>query len=648
MFKTILKTLALSATLTLLSACGASEFLRCSGFILGEEPLDRPSCDSFTGGGAYELSGFKEQTIGGPIVDEKGTAIYDGIFGLYGSDTKGGGVQLIVDFDAREISNNDIYNDYAVINGEFTERGVLTGKFNIENDGTAPADINGLIGYDGVWATFDNRSETADGYLGGFMATRLPEYYPEPDVGCYYCASLAESLERAKQKARRLELAHIADLALIGRPAHLEGEESRLAEEAYRAEILRINGEEYVSENVKLDAPGYDATAEAYLAETLRIEREEIFTKNADLGDLYHLGGEGYRAAAEAYLAELSRVIEEEGYNAKLARPEDNPELTRLDERRAEEYELDRERRIQAEFKEDTSAFNTTSAQVASTRVAGTYYGEGEYYSYIPDIKDLTRKNTQDTFGIKKDEGEEQVLIMTINGVEYDLIPYIYEHNDAASSGVVDSYRSYYNDEENTGIYFIGNPNIQKIIRGTHATIQGDYIEYGKSLKHVIGADESQTQYSIDYTTGFATIGIQTDAAVVNSQSAVATYKGTGFLNTNSKKGRSYYWSTTIGITMNVDFDANTIAGTSHNKITFNSAPIVGNGFKGTFAFNRYANDTLFDLNGNPTGQYSGNFFGPNADDLAGVMSFDGTTYDYRTGRKIGVIGMGAFRADRQ
>ncbi len=651
MFKTILKTVALHratmSKITVLS-CGLFILTNCGTLVeclaLGDGAADRPSCDGITG--VNDFDSYDTFSIGDPIADVKGTATYDGHYSLYGSNrvhaTK---MSLEVNFDDKTIATNDTYNDSVNINGSFTAGGVLTGTFNIENDGIAAANMNGMIGHEAVWAIFDSRSETAVGYLGDFLAHRDTQYYPEPQPeGCYYCASLAESLELRKQRARRLELAHIADLALIGRPAHLEGEESRLAEEAYRAEILRINGEEYVSENLNLGA-GYDAVGEAYLAEILRIEGEEIFTKNADLGDLYHLGGEGYRAAAEAYLAELSRVIEEEGYNAELARPEDNPELTRLYERRAEEYELDRERRIQAEFKEDTSAFNTTSAQAYSI------YHKGSV-SYDHGIEDVTRRKTQDTFGIRKNKGEEQVLIMTLNGVEYDMIPDIYEHSSAVHFGAVDAYESIYSNKENNTIHFKGNPNIQKIIRGTHATIQGDYVKYNTYVRGNTGADKFQT---VDYTEGYATIGIQTPASVVDSQSAVATYKGTGRLDVDAKAGARYSWGATIGMTMNVDFDANTIAGagqvySSHETITFKSTPIVGNGFEGTFAFNRYTNDHLFDLNGNPTGQYSGNFFGPNADDLAGVMSFDGTAYDDFATRRgnIGVVGVGAFRADRQ
>ena len=59
-----------------------------------------------------------------------------------------------------------------------------------------------------------------------------------------------------------------------------------------------------------------------------------------------------------------------------------------------------------------------------------------------------------------------------------------------------------------------------------------------------------------------------------------------------------------------------------------------------------------YDLSDNPTGHYDGNFFGPNADDLAGVMRFEGTETEAigPTDRPYGgaVFGIGGFRGDRQ
>ena len=343
------------------------------------------------------------------------------------------------------------------------------------------------------------------------------------------------------------------------------------------------------------------------------------------------------RLAEEARIAEELRVAEE-ARRVRLAEEkriaEENPPveikeqpLSRAEKRRL--AILAEKQRIKDELKADPSAFNTTSARVASIRVTGTHEGDDNY--------DITRSKTQDTFGISRDEGEDPVLTMTVNGVGHKVAPYL---RDLGFSG--GKVTIYYN-ENGVGPYFTGSADIKKIIRGTHATIQGDYVGYATDMTDY-GVSES-----VDYTRGFATIGIQTPAPVVDAQTAVATYNGTGSLLADLNSGDYNFWrSLRVSITMNVDFDANTIAGTgterhSQNKITFNSAPIVGNGFEGTFAMNSHARNN-FNLDGNPTGQYGGNFFGANADDLAGVMSFQGASKDLG----VDIIGSGGFRADRQ
>ncbi len=432
-----------------------------------------------------------------------------------------------------------------------------------------------------------------------------------------------EAQERESNRGSALTVAvPTAEERRQARKIRFGGDEYRLSEEEYRAALVPLHG----------DGSGF-------------------YSRTNELADLYRLGGEGYRVAAVAHLAEASRVMEEND--------DSYTELYRLEELRSKEYRLEHERRIQDEFKEDPSAFNTTSARVASIRMVGTYYDNGTPY-HGDDIEDITHSQTQDTFGIRKDEGVEPALILTLNGVEYDMIPEIIAHEEAEHLGATIAYKSHYHNEENN-IYFVGSPNILKILGGTHATIQGDYVEYATYVDGVIGIDnnyESESQRSVDHRTGFATIGIPTPASVVDAQTAVAIYKGTA--GDLSFLDRIPFWtSSTTEITMNVDFDANTIAGTGSgsdgprtNKIIFNSAPIVGNGFEGTFAINSDMRDS-YGLIDNPTGQYSGNFFGPNADDLAGVMSLDATARQYdegygETNDPFAVIGIGAFRADRQ
>ncbi|MCA8834211.1 MAG: transferrin-binding protein-like solute binding protein, partial [Proteobacteria bacterium] len=573
MFKSILKMVALSATLTLLSACGASEFIRCSGFGLGDKAFDRPSCDSFTGGGVYELSGFKAQTIGGPIVDEKGTATYDGMFGLYGSDARGGGVRLTVNFDEKKITNdNSIHRTSVIINGEFTERGVLTGKFNVENDGTAPADINGLIGYDGVWATFDNRSETADGYLGGFMATRLD--YPQPDA-CAYCTS-----GLSPQEIVELE-------ALIAETARIDAEYERLA--------------------------------------TIRIERDRI--------------------AEQEYLATIERDrIAEQEYLAELDR------LAKIESDRLAKEEQDRLRNIElwlAQYKPTTTAVQIISVNVVPSPIPAR---NNDRYRQISN-EGSTR--AQDTFSVIA--GTNDSIIMTVNGVDYSLVLSSHGSLDYGIDPNVE-----WSDTKNytslVGHTWRDADYLNDVTRGIHPTIQGDFVQY--TTRTVANSYYDETGDNPGYTKGMATIGIPTLASVVDAQTAVATYWGEAILNIHDGYRLGYYFDG-FNITMNVDFDANTIAGTGNNraldrsektsgKLIFNSTPIDGHGFEGTFTFERGLR-AWYELTDNPTGQYSGNFFGPNADDVAGVMSFEGTArrvnHGYTT--DVNIIGFGGFRADR-
>ncbi len=285
---------------------------------------------------------------------------------------------------------------------------------------------------------------------------------------------------------------------------------------------------------------------------------------------------------------------------------------------------------------------------------------------------DLTKAN--DTLSLVL--GEDPIL--TINGVDYELVDSFIDPLKIA--GFI--YKDEDDPERNNRATFFGSharkvdirydvnetlPTLRDVVNGTHPTVQGDYFEYTTR-------EGSSYEYQDNGITGFATIGIQTTAAVVESQTAVAIYRGEGFLGTYKTVGPLYHnRHVELAIDMSVDFDANTIEGTGRRTelyhygflaehVIFKSAPIVGNGFEGTFTMNTESRD-YFNLTGNPTGQYSGNFFGPNADDLAGVMSFDSAAreyerdydeYGYGNGRHrsgtitdIDVIGIGGFRADR-
>ncbi len=584
MFKTILKTATLSAT-TLTSArlwrdgcsqsvsllshtmgkitvlsCGLFVLTNCAALTecleLGDKAFDTPSCDVFT-----EVGNPNSHPIGGSVESLQGIATYNGGYSLSGSNRVSEKISFKVNFDNKTIAAN---KNSVSINGSFTEGGVLTGTFNIENDGITAADINGMIGDIGLRAVFDNRSDTADGYLGGFYATREGQLgdqpYRDPDIDygiapgtCFgECPLSAEAL-------LTFEARFLADL----------GERHIQHEDYFRAEANKLEGE---ARRVALARVTEDAKAIVARSVSQQLERRIISTSRS---------------------AEQTRWREGKLWNVV--------------------------------YKTATSAPHAVSINVAF--VAPTEF----------DASDIAVTKTPDaTFSLVL--GENDTAIATINGVEYEVI---------SNSAVVGGYSPWYIDDPDRKVsdnrVTIWSRGSKRILKGIHPTVQGDYFEYWANTEGLDGNEDG------NYVKGFATMGVQTDATVVDSQSAVAIYRGGGSLRSYEALGKSYGYNQDIrlAITMSVDFDANTIEGTGlrtnggypeefDEKVIFNSAPIVDNGFEGTFTLNSEWRKS-FGLTDNPTGQYRGNFFGPNADDLAGVMSFDGVDTD----------GIGGFRADR-
>ena len=257
------------------------------------------------------------------------------------------------------------------------------------------------------------------------------------------------------------------------------------------------------------------------------------------------------------------------------------------------------------------------------------------------DTVQSTHSATQDTFSVRTDGAD--ALIMTVDGVDYPLQP-------PARSGTGGFYTSPSSENTYFNLGNLGSANdspaneLYQIIAGTHDTIQGAYARY-------VAQTDIPNSESYHTQTGFATIGTQTTDTVVTNQTATATYTGgmwieaytTGIVDTDYGGDRS------LPVTFNVNFDTNMISGEAaqgdlqfgESVITFAPAPIVGNGFAGTFTMNQVTREGLA-LNNNPTGGYAGNFFGPAADDLAGVLEFFGTS-------EVGALfGQGGFRADRQ
>ncbi len=581
MFKTILKAVALSAT-TLTPArlwrdgcsqsfsllrrtMGKIAVLSCGLFILtncgtlaeclalGDRADDRPSCDGITGVGGLDASAH---SIGGPVASLQGTAIYDGAYSLTGSNRLDAKTSFNVNFDNRTIATN---NSSVNINGSFTEGGVLTGKFSIENDGIAPANINGMVGDIGLWANFDSRSNNSNGYLGNLYATReghdygdVP--YRDPDIDY-----------------------EIDPSTCYGGQCLLSAEELRVAEvqyiethSDYEVAFRAVDGDAHTTEDVKAYVT---RSASEYL------ERSIINASRS---------------------AEQTRWREEE-----LWRNKQEPV---------------------------TTASHAVSVSVAS--VTPIKFGIG------------TSSATKTPAKFSLVLGENDTAIATINDVEYEVIP------DTSRGGgyISDPDRKVSNNR--VTIFSRGS---KRILKGTHPTVQGDYFEYRANTEGLDYYDSG------NYITGFATMGIQTDASVVEAQTAVAIYRGYGSMQTYQDLGNSYSYrlgrGTGLAINMSVDFDANTIEGIGRRTesdfpatdsqprfldkiVTFNSTPIVGNGFDGTFTMNSELRDS-YGLTDNPTGQYKGNFFGPNADDLAGVMEFNGVATDDN------VFAIGGFRADR-
>ena len=257
------------------------------------------------------------------------------------------------------------------------------------------------------------------------------------------------------------------------------------------------------------------------------------------------------------------------------------------------------------------------------------------------DIYTNTRAETQDTFSLNV--GGNRTLTMTVNGVE---------HTFAAIPNNFDFRRV---GEQNGYLTLtIPSENIFDILDGGHATTQGTYVSYS--------TDKGSGFFNSNQTIGYATIGIQTPMSAIESQTAVVTYTGQIDIRINQLAEVSEKSNNIIGIpsllgtlSIDVDFAGNTVGGTAtiagYNETTqtpvagitatFATSPIVGNGFAGTFAFDSDALNRL-GLTDNLTGNYAGNFFGRDAEDLAGVLRFNGAN------ASGAIIGVGGFRGDRQ
>ncbi len=300
-----------------------------------------------------------------------------------------------------------------------------------------------------------------------------------------------------------------------------------------------------------------------------------------------------------------------------------------------------------------TGIDSNENAMPSITDRVATQYRRGTYES-LPSgqAANDTTIETQDTFNLRR-SGDEN-LIATLNGRNYTIYPAGRDSNLIAWGG-------------ETGFLYFGvldsmtdSNDIRQVIDGNHETVQGTFLRY-----NVIADDlDSESGFAYGARSGYAIVGRQTPASIVQQQVAMATYVGqisimmeqdgaTGIIPVTEIIASNERLSLAGNLTMNVNFNDMEIAGTaefqrndedenviSRGMATFNSTPIIGNGFDGTFTFD---NDlrTSTGLTENLTGNYGGNFFGPNADDLAGVIQMNGTDANGD------VIGIGGFRADR-
>ncbi len=268
------------------------------------------------------------------------------------------------------------------------------------------------------------------------------------------------------------------------------------------------------------------------------------------------------------------------------------------------------------------SGVPTVNDRIASGTVQGSLSASGHNF---------TARGSEDSFSLR---ANGELMVMTVNGVSHN---FRYdETNQYWRTGNSSSFDS----------SAIDDVNIADVIDGTHASVQGDYVDFSFTTDNF---NLGTVFENVTIISGFATIGVYTPPAAVTQQTATATYTGRltlSFVPSAGSQSLNFGISGTKrgSLTMNVDFDANTIGGTGTlnrgGTITFDSAPISGNGFAGSFRLDGAAR-TEVNLTNNPVGNYSGNFFGPDADDIAGVMQMNGT---HANGTLLGV---GGFRGDR-
>ncbi len=304
---------------------------------------------------------------------------------------------------------------------------------------------------------------------------------------------------------------------------------------------------------------------------------------------------------------------------------------------------------------------------------------------------DIDSDRVESTFHIEANA--DKTLVMTINNVKYNLNR---DGNTVNTDGrPIQGPRASDLGALNRLLWLGIQPTgtTADIVDGTNADVYGTYVSYDIN-SYILGEG-----VEFDFVQGYTTIGIPTPISFFDNQTATATYTGTLALILSSEnftevtlRDRSNLIAYNALLSMNVNFDADTIGGTASFRdiddgkpyiptlealggtgqaeltpeqielarqmqigadiqkravlgnagiLTLQETDINHNGFTGSFVMDDDAR-TLFGITDNPTGTYAGNFFGPEAQDLAGVLSLNATTNV--SGQSFGG---GGFQADR-
>ena len=250
-----------------------------------------------------------------------------------------------------------------------------------------------------------------------------------------------------------------------------------------------------------------------------------------------------------------------------------------------------------------------------------------------------THQETEDTFAVKSDNNNS--IIMTLNGVDYTLTRSGNNGGWASSEGF-----SLDSEAQAKDIPIIIGGRNDKVRESVGASSpKGSFVWYNTNPNRL---NTSTTDFNADYRVGFATIGIETPVGVMEAQTATATYASHVDIRVIPRRAPTIS-NAIYRMTMTVDFDANTILGEADSTediegwgtVTFDQTSIDGNGFEGNFTLDETAR-RYHGVTDITAAIYAGNFFGPNAEDIAGVLQLNGTNANGA------VLGIGGFRGDRQ